>query len=100
MIDMHKHGVVGIYESDESDLTPISLHFSEWWNGEGMTFDFKDQQHIDLHSDELQAMFTIAIAAGMVDVDRCTGDANHLLEQTEKREADLQSFILAANGGA
>lgn len=92
MMDMHKRSVTGIYE-DERGLTPVSIHFSEWWNGEGMTFEFNDQKHINLHSDELQALCAIAIASGMIDVKQCKKDANHLVEESAKREAALQLYI-------
>ena len=92
MIDMHTRSITGIYE-DERGLAPVSIHFSEWWNGEGMTFEFNDQKHINLHSDELQALFAIAIATGMVDVKQCKKDANHLVEESEKRKIALQACI-------
>lgn len=92
MIDMHKRSITGIYEDDQG-LVPVSIHFSEWWNGEGMTFEFNDQKHINLHSEEMQALFAIAVATGMVDVKQCKKDAKRLVEESEKREAALQSFI-------
>lgn len=92
MIDMHKRSVVGIYEDDQG-LAPVSIHFSEWWNGEGMTFEFNDQKHISLHSDELQALCAIAFATGMADWKQCKKDANAIVEESGKREASIQAFI-------
>ena len=33
MNDLRRSGIVGIIEVD--GLQPTSLHFAEWWNGEG-----------------------------------------------------------------
>lgn len=93
MKDMHKRALVGVYESEDDTLVPVSIHFSEWWNGEGMTFDFDDQKHISLHADELQALCAIVIATGMVDWKQCKKAADKLSKESEEREAALQALI-------
>lgn len=91
MKNMHKRSIVGIYE-DDAGLVPVNVHFSEWWNGEGMMFDFDDRQRFDLHSDELQALCVIAIATGMIDIDVCKGEAELLVEDSIRREAVINAI--------
>ena len=99
MKDLRRQSITGIYESNEDDLVPVSIHFSEWWNGEGMTFDVNNQKHIALHSDELHALCVIAIATEMVNWEQCKEDAKQLVEKSAEREEALQAFIAARGLG-
>ena len=38
--DLRRNGIVGIIDVD--GLQPTSLHFAEWWNGEGFDVSFDD----------------------------------------------------------
>lgn len=87
--DIRYTTISGLYEDDET-LAPISIHFSEWWNGEGLTFDFDHQKHISLHSDELHALCAIAIATGMIDIEDCIVEAHEMKKASEKRDEDIR----------
>ena len=100
MKNMHKRSFTGLYESGAGDVfgVPVSIHFAEWWNGEGITFDINDQKHVALHADELHALMVIAIATKMVDVSNCMRDADDLVGESKKREEAIRSFAIFHNG--
>ena len=62
---------VGIVETDIT--VKSSIHFSEWWNGEGMDFTIEhDNDSLDtklsLHSEELTVLAAIGLRTGMIDL--------------------------------
>ena len=79
--NIRKNSITGLIESD--NLTKVSMTFSEWWNGEGLDFDFGDKR-IELHSDELHAMFVAAAASGFVDWEAVMVDAKDLRLESEE----------------
>lgn len=87
--NLRKNSITGLIETD--NLTKVSLHFSEWWNGEGLDFDFGDKR-IALHSDELHAMFVSAAASGFVDWESVMVDAKELRLESEERARMIESF--------
>ena len=87
--NLRKNSITGLIETD--NLTKVSLHFSEWWNGEGLDFDFGDKR-IALHSDELHAMFVAAAASDFVDWESVMVDAKELRLESEERARMIESF--------
>jgi hypothetical protein len=87
--DIRYNTISGLFEDDTS-LVPVSVHFSEWWNGEGLTFNFDDQKHISLHSDEIRALCVVAIATGMVSVDDCTEAAYQMKKESSDRDEAIR----------
>ena len=51
MKNLRTNGFIGIYE-DADSLNPVSLHFSEWWSGEGADFAF-DEKKISLNIEDV-----------------------------------------------
>lgn len=87
--NIRKNSITGLIETD--NLTKVSMTFSEWWNGEGLDFDFGDKR-IELHSDELHAMFVAAAASGFVDWEEVMVDAKDLRLESEERARQIESF--------
>lgn len=87
--NIRKNSITGLIETD--NLTKVSLHFSEWWNGEGLDFDFGDKR-IALHSDELHAMFLAAYASGFVDLESVMVEAKELRMESEEWARQIESF--------
>ena len=83
--EVRRKGIVGLVES--KGLVKSSIHFSEWWNGEGMDFvvdsDNKEPEvRISLHSEELTVMMAIAIKTGYVEID----EVNKLVEEIRDKD--------------
>lgn len=90
MNDIRRNSITGIFE--HKGLIGVNLHFSEWWNGEGMDFDFDKESKFGLHIEELHALFVAAIASGMVDVDEAINDAAGLNELSKERAEARSAF--------
>lgn len=90
MKNIRRNSITGIIESE--GLTNVSLHFSEWWNGEGMDFNFDDKKFMSLHSEELSAIMVAALAAEMVDIGSIMDELYDLLKESEKRERMIENM--------
>lgn len=87
--DIRRTSITGIFEG-EDDFPPVSVHFSEWWNGEGLDFTLTDDSIVRLHDAELSALVTIAIATGFVDIDACIQKAADMNKQSAQRDEDIK----------
>jgi hypothetical protein len=90
MKNFRNDSITGIYESE--GLSRISLHFSEWWNGEGMDFTFDEKSPISLHSEELHALMVSALVVGMVDIGRVMEDVSEMKRETKERKAAIEAI--------
>jgi len=90
MNDLRRNGIVGIIEVD--GLQPTSLHFAEWWNGEGFDVCFDDGNNIKLHLTQLQALVTMALATDFVDLEEAQNQATELINESEYRASRLESI--------
>lgn len=93
--NIRKTGIVGIIEdTDIADET--SLHFSEWWNGEGFDFNFdqgtKRESKISLNITQITMLATAAHAAGFLDLDEVEAKSQELLSESRKRVRRIQDF--------
>lgn len=88
MNSIRKNAICGIIE--EKGIIPISLHFSEWWNGEGLDFEFNDEKRIHLHSEEIQALLVAALLTGMVDIEDAKSRAHQIEKDHREKERRLE----------
>jgi len=91
MKNLRKNTISGIYESDYG-LSPVSLHFTEWWNGEGMDFTFDEKKPISLHMEEIHAMMVSALVIGLVDIGRVMEDVAEMKRETKERNAAIEAI--------
>lgn len=93
MSDFRKNAVVGLVEHD--GLAKVSLHFSEWYNGEGADFEFlgDDRKKFSLHTDEIHALIVASRLLGMVDSTEIEEDVQKIKQDTAKRKKDLKKLI-------
>jgi len=89
MKNLRNNSITGIYESNDG-LSDVSIHFSEWWNGEGMDFTFNEKKNVSLHIDELHGMFACAVASGMVDLEEVIRESAELKDRSKEREEALE----------
>lgn len=93
MNNIRKNGQVGIIEySPLIEDKDSYLHFSEWWNGEGLDFNFNDAVKFSLNLDDIAALVTAAIATGYVDVKECKKRAKELIASSEGRRNQIDTF--------
>ena len=105
MNDMRRNSIAGIIEhrglSDEKD---ISLHFSEWWNGEGLDLTFGEGTNLrpvlGLHLDELHMLVVAAVATGMVDLDSVQTEVKALEKSSDQRQSRIQQLAKLYARGA
>lgn len=90
MKNIRRNSITGIIESE--GLTEVSLHFTEWWNGEGMDFTFDEKKVISLHSEELKALMVAALAAEMVDIGSIMEEVVELKAESKRREEHIESI--------
>lgn len=90
MKNFRNDSITGIYESE--GLSRVNLHFSEWWNGEGMDFTFDEKNPISLHSEELHALMVSALVVGMVDIGRVMEDVSEMKRETKERNAAIEAI--------
>ena len=91
MNDIRRNSITGVIETE--GLTKVNLHFSEWWNGEGMDFDFDDKKKICLHLDEMHALAVALVATGYIDVEAVQEEADDLNQKAKLRADMLQKHI-------
>jgi len=90
MKNFRNNSITGIYESE--GLSKVNLHFSEWWNGEGMDFTFDEKSPISLHSEELHALMVSAIVTDMVDIGTVMEDVAEMKRETKERNAAIEAI--------
>jgi hypothetical protein len=90
MKNFRNDSITGIYESE--GLSRISLHFNEWWNGEGMDFTFDEKKPISLHMEEIHAMMVSALVIGLVDIGRVMEDVAEMKRETKERNAAIEAI--------
>lgn len=80
--DIRFDSITGLLEDNEG-LVPISLHFSEWWNGEGLDFTFyepdQSEKKVSFHMNEIKNLAIAALAAGYIDLNEIKEGAENLL---------------------
>jgi len=90
MKNFRNNSITGIYESE--GLSKVNLHFSEWWNGEGMDFTFDEKSPISLHSEEIRALMVSAIVTDMVDIGTVMEDVAEMKRETKERNAAIEAI--------
>lgn len=90
MKNIRRNSITGIVET--SGLTDVSLHFAEWWNGEGVDFTFDEKNFIHLHLDEIHTLFVAMVATEMVDLDEVINDAYDMRRDSAERERLIEDF--------
>lgn len=96
MSEIRHDGTVGLieYEAWGADKK-YYLHFSEWWNGEGMDYTFSignDERKISLHIDDIHTLVVSAIASDFVNIEKCIKQAEELKRTSEERNRRIQEF--------
>ena len=80
------NAVNGLIEYKDG-LFPVSLTFSEWWNGEGLDIQFHEPESgsiLSFHSEQLRALFVAAAASGHVCVEEIKKEADKITESYMK----------------
>ena len=90
MKNFRNNSISGIYESE--GLSRISLHFNEWWNGEGMDFTFDEKKPISLHMEEIHALMVSALVIGLVDIGSVMEDVAEMKRETKERNAAIEAI--------
>lgn len=93
MNDVRDNAIVGVINFEDS-LVPVTLHFSEWWNGEGMDANFINEtgKSISLHMDEIEALVVAAKLIGLIDFKQIKKRVKEVQEATQKRKQEIQDF--------
>lgn len=100
MIDFRENGVVGVLDLEDS-LVPVTLHFSEWWNGEGLDLTFLNGEgkNISLHMDEIEALVIAAKLTGLLSFSSLKKKVKKAQKESQVRSQELQnlrdSFVYA-----
>lgn len=96
MNNMRKNGYVGVLETESLSGENVSVHFSEWWNGEGLDFTIEYGNRktgvITLSLDEMRLMVTAMVATGMVDLEEIQNAVDRLVAES-KASSDLINRI-------
>ena len=94
MNNMRKNGMVGVLENTDFDTT-TTVHFSEWWNGEGLDFEVshgKETKKLSLHMNEMHSLVTAMVATGMIDLDQIMISVYDLKESSRVKEEIINDF--------
>jgi len=88
MKNLRTNGFVGIYKDTDS-LNPISLHFSEWWSGEGADFSF-DKKKFSLNIEEMKAIVVSACLMNMIELEEAIQEVSEIRAQSLKRQREIE----------
>lgn len=93
MNDVRDNAIVGVISFEDS-LVPVTLHFSEWWNGEGLDANFVNEagKTISLHMDEIEALVVAAKLVGLIDFKFIKQKVKKVKKDTQKRKQQVQDF--------
>ena len=87
---MRRNSQTAVVEWTDLADKRVTIHAAEWWNGEGIDFEFITQgeqsKRISLHMDDLHAITGIALAFGMLDLEEAVDTSSQLKTSYEKRE--------------
>ena len=91
MSDIRDNAIVGVINFEDA-LVPTSLHFSEWWNGEGMDVNFTNERDktISLHSDEIEALVVAAKIVGLIDFKSIKKRVKQVRKEADKYKEGLK----------
>ena len=94
---LRKDGIVGIIDFDVNTV-PMMLHFSEWANGEGLSFSTStaegdDEREISLHLDEIQALAVAAYVSGFLDLNELKEQAKKIKNECKLRENSIKQIV-------
>ena len=92
MSDIRDNAIVGMISLEDA-LVPTSLHFSEWWNGEGMDVNFTNESNktISLHSDEIEALVVAAKIVGLINFKSIKRRVKQVQKETQERKQHLKN---------
>ena len=92
MSDIRDNAIVGMINFEDA-MVPASLHFSEWWNGEGMDVNFTNdrQKIISLHSDEIEALVVAAKIVGLINFKSIKRRVKQVQKETQERKQHLKN---------
>lgn len=92
MSDIRDNAIVGMIDFEDA-LVPTSLHFSEWWNGEGMDVNFTNESNktISLHSDEIEVLVVAAKIVGLIDFKSIKKRVKQVQKETQERKQHLKN---------
>ena len=92
MSDIRDNAIVGMIDFEDA-LVPTSLHFSEWWNGEGMDVNFTNESNktISLHSDEIEALVVAAKIVGLINFKSIKRRVKQVRKETQERKQHLKN---------
>ena len=94
MNDIRANGIVGIVQVGDDDKDFI--HFSEWWNGEGLDIYFNTDLNKDiklsLHIDELHALAVAMVISKYINIEDVTKEVEQIIEDIKKRKRTMRSY--------
>lgn len=94
MNDIRANGIVGIVQVGDDDKDFI--HFSEWWNGEGLDIYFNTDLNKDiklsLHIDELHALAVAMVISKYINIEDVTKEVEQTIEDIKKRKRTMRSY--------
>lgn len=93
MNNFRENGIVGVLEF-EDNIVPVTLHFSEWWNGEGIDYNFINERgkFVSLHMDEIESLVVAAKLTGLISFKTIKKKVKKVRKETETRNQELQNF--------
>ena len=93
MNDIRDNAIVGMINFEDA-LVPTSLHFSEWWNGQGMDINFTNEPNktISLHSDEIEALVVAAKIIGLIDFKSIKRRVKQVQKEAKERKQHIQDI--------
>jgi hypothetical protein len=87
--NLRKDSMTGVIEYE--GLSKVNLHFSEWWNGEGLDIEFgEEEKRIHLHTDEIHALVVAFVATGMVDMNEVNEHVDRMKFDSLMREESIK----------
>ena len=93
--NIRSNSIVGVVEISPDDTSHRKVHFTEWWNGEGLDVTISsdssgDEKRISLHLDEIHALVVSFILSGMVGIKDAMKDAKVIAQKSKERQDDIR----------
>lgn len=101
MNDIRNNGIVGVVQVGDDDKDFI--HFSEWWNGEGLDIYLNTNSNKDiklsLHIDELHALAVAMVISKYINIEDLEEEVERTIEDIKKRKKSMRSYDKRFNYG-
>jgi hypothetical protein len=91
-VNLRKDTISGIIKKETIAGDPLECVFNEWWNGEGIDFQFDNDRPISLSIDQLQCVAAAVKVMGFIDTEEVDRDVRRMKDSWKQFKNYIRSI--------